>query len=68
MQAGSVLGIVDVAAVKAADLNPDVMVLITNSDEFDEIEIGEASPVAASDVIMTLQRTIFEADESSASI
>lgn len=68
VQAGSVLGTVDVAAVKAADLNPDVMVLITNSDEFDEIEIGEASPVAASDVIMTLQRTIFEADESSASI
>lgn len=68
VQAGSVLGTVDVAAVKAADLNPDVMVLITNSDEFDEIEIGEASPVVASDVIMTLQRTIFEADESSASI
>lgn len=68
VQAGSVLGTVDVDAVKAANLNPDVMVLITNSDEFDEIEIGEASPVAASDVIMTLQRTIFEADETTASI
>lgn len=57
---GTVLGTVDLAQIEAAGLNSDIMTIVTNTPDFDQIEVTGQAHLAASDPMLTLQKAIFK--------
>ncbi|KRN32353.1 sucrose PTS, EIIBCA [Weissella halotolerans DSM 20190] len=57
---GTVLGTVDIAQIKAAGLNPAIMTIVTNTPDFDHIEVTGQTKLAAGDPMLTLQKAIFK--------
>ncbi|MBM7616720.1 PTS system sucrose-specific IIC component [Weissella uvarum] len=68
VKAGDVLGTVNLDQVKDEGLNSDILILVTNSDAYDDIERTQDTPVAAQDIILTVQRTVYEENAQSSSI
>lgn len=55
IQAGEILGTVDLAAIKAAGYDPTVMIVVTNTNDYTDIVMTDKSTVQTDDELLTVK-------------